>query len=564
MNCHIKKILAIILAGLCGTLILCSCGEDSEALLDEASDQAKNSNENMLDGRGKKRPNKNKEETKKPERPTPPVTPPPATDEKAEDPKKDDKKDVPADDKKDDKKKKPEEKQPGCGDGQRDKKTEECDDGNRENGDGCNSNCMSEATIAAGARTVLDVGSAHVCFIDSKSALLKCWGFNDFGQLGRGNTDKVGNGIGDPISRMSPVDLGNGLSSELVAAGGDSRSSSTCVINNRNEVKCFGDNSAGQLGIGSTSNFGDSLGEMGNNLGLVNLGSKKVIDLDSGARHQCALLDNGDVKCWGLNEAGQLGQGNTNNIGDSFGEMGSELKAVPLGTGAIALAVGGHHSCVVTSSRHVKCWGLNSSGQLGQDGVVSLGDTPYEVAALSPVFLGEGRQATALAAGAKHSCAILDNGAVKCWGENSSGQLGLDHRSNMGDGVGEMAALGTVNLGAGRTAKAIAAGDDFTCALLDDGSVKCWGENQSGQLGQGSSLNLGDDAGEMAKIRPLSLGQTARYIAAGGSTACAMLTDGSLRCWGENSSGQLGNNTTENIGDDVGEMDRLTPIETGF
>lgn len=564
MNCHSKRFLAIILAGLCSTLILCSCGEDPEAQLGEASDRAKNSNENMLDGRGTPKPNKNRDDVKKPERPTPPVTTTPAADEKEEDPKKDDKKNVPADDKKDDKKKKPEEKQPSCGDGQRDKKTEECDDGNRDNGDGCNSNCMSEATIAAVARTVLDVGPAHVCFIDGKSAQLKCWGFNDFGQLGRGNTDKVGNGTGDPVSRMAPVDLGNGLSSELVAAGGDSRSSSTCVINNRNEIKCFGDNSAGQLGIGSTSNFGDSLGEMGNNLGLVNIGSKKAIDLDSGARHQCALLDNGDVKCWGLNDAGQLGQGNTNNIGDNFGEMGSELKAIPIGNTAIALAVGDSHSCVITSAHQVKCWGLNMSGQLGQDGVVSLGDTPYEVAALSPVFLGQGRQATALAAGKEHTCAILDTGAVKCWGKNSSGQLGLDHRSNMGDGVGEMAALATVNLGLGHTATAIAAGDNFSCALLDDGGVKCWGENLSGQLGQESNLNLGDDVGEMSQIHPINLGQTARYIAAGGSTACALLTDGGLRCWGENSSGQLGINTTEDIGDNVGEIGRLSPIEMGF
>ena len=111
-----------------------------------------------------------------------------------------------------------------------------------------------------------------------------------------------------------------------------------------------------------------------------------------------------------------------------------------------------------------------------------------------------------ITAGANHSCAILPSGAVKCWGFNGAGQLGQDSTASLGDGAGEMAALPAVNLGAGRTATAVTAGANHTCALLDNATVKCWGFNGSGQLGQGSIANLGDGAGEMAALPAVNLG----------------------------------------------------------
>ena len=121
------------------------------------------------------------------------------------------------------------------------------------------------------------------------------------------------------------------------------------------------------------------------------------------------------------------------------------------------------------------------------------------------INLGTGRTATAIDAGANYSCALLDNGAVKCWGANVKGQLGIDNNTTMGDGSGEMAQLTGINLGTGRTATAIAAANYHTCALLDNASVKCWGLNSNGQLGIDNNTQMGDDSGEMAILPSIDL-----------------------------------------------------------
>jgi len=117
---------------------------------------------------------------------------------------------------------------------------------------------------------------------------------------------------------------------------------------------------------------------------------------------------------------------------------------------------------------------------------------------LPAIDLGSGRTALAISAGSAHTCAVLDNSAVKCWGYNNNGQLGQGSTSNLGDGSGEMGDnLTAIDLGSGRTALAISAGSAHTCALLDNSAFKCWGQNDNGQLGQGSTSNLGDGSGEM-------------------------------------------------------------------
>ncbi len=136
---------------------------------------------------------------------------------------------------------------------------------------------------------------------------------------------------------------------------------------------------------------------------------------------------------------------------------GNEAPGAPLAFRS--LTAGANHSCGILPGGAVKCWGYNAYGQLGQDSTVNLGDNPGEMAALPAVNLGAGRTATAVSAGNVHTCALLDNATVKCWGLNGSGQLGQDSTANLGDGAGEMAALPAVNLGAGRTATAVTAGD---------------------------------------------------------------------------------------------------------
>ena len=127
------------------------------------------------------------------------------------------------------------------------------------------------------------------------------------------------------------------------------------------------------------------------------------------------------------------------------------------------------------------------------------------MASLSAVNLGTGRTATAISAGHSHSCALLDNEAVKCWGQNYYGQLGIDSTTTTGYSSGGMASLSAVNLGTGRTATAIGTGYYHSCAKLDNGDLKCWGYNNYGQLGIDSTTNIGDSSGEMASLDAIDL-----------------------------------------------------------
>ena len=152
----------------------------------------------------------------------------------------------------------------------------------------------------------------------------------------------------------------------------------------------------------------------------------------------------------------------------------------------------------------IKCWGSNDYGQLGLGDTSIRGDGPGEMGDdLPAVDLGPGRTAKMIAGGSNHACAVLDDDSVKCWGRNDYGQLGLGHTSDRGDNINEMGdKLPAVDLGTGRTAKMISAGEAHTCALLDDDSLKCWGRNDYGQLGIGDTDRRGDGPGEMGDDLP--------------------------------------------------------------
>ncbi|MSP25312.1 MAG: hypothetical protein EXR75_09145, partial [Myxococcales bacterium] len=228
-----------------------------------------------------------------------------------------------------------------------------------------------------------------------------------------------------------------------------------------------------------------------------------------GAFHTCALLSDDTVKCWGNNEYGQLGLGDTSNRGDGPNELGNALPAVLLGTGktAKAIAVGDYHTCALLSDDTVKCWGYNYFGQLGLGDMSFRGIAPNQMGdALPAVPLGTGKTAKAIGAGVDHTCALLNDDTVKCWGKNYDGQLGLGDMSHRGDGPNELGdALPAVLLGTGKTAKAIAAGYYHTCALFSDDTVKCWGNNLYGQLGLGDKSPRGDGPNEMGDALPAVL-----------------------------------------------------------
>jgi alpha-tubulin suppressor-like RCC1 family protein len=291
-----------------------------------------------------------------------------------------------------------------------------------------------------------------------------------------------------------------------------------------------------------------------------------ALSTSSVAQHNCAILDNGALKCWGSNAFAQLGQGHTNSIMGPT-DMGDNLAPIQLGNGrnAVQVSAGTGHTCALLDNSLVKCWGHNANGQLGHGTTeTAVGDSLSEMGDALPITnLGLGRSVVQVVAGGQHSCALLDNGSVKCWGANNSGALGQGHTNQLGDSSGEMAdALPAVSLGTGRTATQITAGYDHTCALLDNQSVKCWGDNSEGQLGLGNQDAMGDQDNEMGDslvVVDLGEGQNAVQVSAGFTHTCALLQGGNVKCWGKNASGELGYGDTVLRGDGPGEMGNNLP-----
>lgn len=399
-------------------------------------------------------------------------------------------------------------------------------------------------------------------FVNGK---VKCWGINDAGQLGLGDTLDRGATLGAMGDALPYVDLGAGRTAKALTAGEDH----VCTILDDSRVKCWGNNGFGQLGLGDTQTRGNDPGQMGDSLSFVNLGTGRTAKaLGLGTYHTCALLDNNQVKCWGQNADGQLGLGDQLGRGDEPGEMGDALPYVDLGAGrsATAISASRSHTCALLDTNQVKCWGTNGAGQLGLGDKLSRGDEPGEMGdLLSSVDLGAGRSVLSIHAGmGDQTCAVLDNSKVKCWGYNSvNGQLGLGDAQSRGDGAGEMAdALPYVDLGAGRTAKRVAPGNTYTCGLLDNDRVKCWGINDSGQLGLGDNQPRGNALGQMGDALPLvelGTGRLVKSLAVGAFHSCAVLDNERVKCWGQNTKGQLGLGDTQNRGDAPGQMGDALP-----
>ncbi|MEN9300867.1 MAG: hypothetical protein RLZZ254_648, partial [Actinomycetota bacterium] len=306
--------------------------------------------------------------------------------------------------------------------------------------------------------------------------------------------------------------------------------------------------------------LGDGAGEMGASLQVVDLGSgRTATQLALGEEHSCALLDNASVKCWGGNIYGQLGVGDDLDRGNETGEMGNALPVVSFGSATpISIAAGDYHTCALLDSGQVTCWGLNSSGQLGRGTNSSVGAASGFVATTT-VSLGTGRTAVALALGSSHTCVVLDDLSIKCFGSGGNGRLGTGATDSRGDAANELGdALPAIALGTARRVWAAAAGGSHTCVLLDDLSVKCFGNGSSGRLGSDGSNSLGDATEEMGdNLLAINLGANVLAIGAGDLHTCAVLVTEVVKCWGNGSDGALGLNDVVNQGDTSGQMAAL-------
>jgi alpha-tubulin suppressor-like RCC1 family protein len=355
-------------------------------------------------------------------------------------------------------------------------------------------------------------GFTHTC-ARFASGQVGCWGNNYEGQMGDGTRIT---GDGSINVRLGPVPVVGISDATAIAAGNDH----SCAVLADGRVQCWGDNTNGKLGSGSSLTlFRDSV--------PVTVATvDDAVGVAAGYYHTCVLREGGTVRCWGMGLYGQLGDGTETN-------RNTPLEVDVLGiTDAVAITAGAYHNCALRADGTVWCWGRNIEGQVG-DGTISYANrrVPVQVIGIT--------DAVSIGSGLGHTCAVLADGTVRCWGDNIGGQLG--------DGTTTTQPVPVEVVGV-TDALEVSGSDAATCAVLGDGSISCWGQNEFGALGDGTAEP------RTAPVRVVGI-DDARSVALGGlmnglDHSCAVLGDGTLRCWGDNTHGQLGDGTT---------IDRLTP-----
>ena len=311
-------------------------------------------------------------------------------------------------------------------------------------------------------------------------------------------------------------------SANVVALSGGGRH--TCALTEGRSILCWGLNADGQLGDGT--NDSSSLP-----VDVVGLG-ERIAEVSAGLTHTCAVTTTGTARCWGEN-GGRLGNGS------------EEASTVPVDVCADAtcssalnnvasIAAGGFHSCAVLNDGTVLCWGNDEDGQLG-DGTT--------VDSLTPVVVSGLAEVSAVSLGTSSSCALTNAGAVFCWGSNVEGQIGDDRACGMRCPLPQLVS------GLESAVAQVSVGGLHACALTGLGAVLCWGFNFDGQVGDGTEDNI-----RIVPTQVFGLEGGVDAVSVGGrfrGHGCALLNSGTLRCWGDNDSGQVGDGSTD---------DRIAPV----
>jgi alpha-tubulin suppressor-like RCC1 family protein len=372
-------------------------------------------------------------------------------------------------------------------------------------------------------------GTGACAVADSGAAF--CWGSDVFGQVGDGDDDQ-----GSEFAPVPVTGLDGSAAAVLEVATSENHA---CALLTTGAVHCWGDGTGGVLGDGNTAAVNQYVP-----VAVVGIDGvqSRAVRIAVGEGHSCALLDTGAVRCWGYDSSGQIGDGATDNTPHA-----TPTNVVGLdGSGVLAIDVsaGEQHTCAVIESGELRCWGDNSSGQLGHSSANTSEPAPVVVTGIN----GVSARAVAVSAG-RHTCAILETGALRCWGSDAFAQLGdgMDGEADERAPVDVLGIDGTL-----ARATSVAAGVTHTCATLDDGTVMCWGSNTAGQLG----IN---DSNVLALYSPaLVLGIAQASLASAGSgTTCAVSETPTLMCWGADSAGQVGD------GDD-GQSDEFAPVRVRF
>jgi alpha-tubulin suppressor-like RCC1 family protein len=386
----------------------------------------------------------------------------------------------------------------------------------------------AEATLV-GVRQVA-TGEYHSCALLGNSQV-RCWGYGSYGQLGQGSTD----GSLTAVTVRNSAGTGPLVNVTQIVAGYEY----SCALMASRQVRCWGYNGDGELGIGTLD---ESLVPVPVR-GVAGVGRLRgVTQLSAGGESVCARLASGQLRCWGSNGYGQLGD-------DSVQERHFPIVVTNVaGTGPLQgvtqVDAGFDHTCARLSSGQARCWGRNELGQAG-DGTAQQRHRPVVVKDIDAAGPLTGVAEIAVGYGS-HTCARLTNGQARCWGSNLDRELGHGTAVNAVIPVVVTSATGAGRLNGVRE---IDAGFRSTCAVLVSGQVRCWGDNSWGQLGNG--LLGGADrmrpkpvkgtAGAGVLVGVAQLDYTAYHV-------CVRLGSGQPRCWGYGEDGELGNGGTTNRG----------------
>ena len=385
-----------------------------------------------------------------------------------------------------------------------------------------------DGSFIGGTSEIVAVGQHHACTILQNSSIY-CWGLNDNGQLGDGtctNPVSIGSPCSGHYSAPRKVYLPGGLGATSIDAG----QTHTCAVADDGSLYCWGRGIHGEIGIGPGASEYGQLSPI-----LVNIsGGGLVTDVSLGVMTTCAILDDGSLYCWGYGPHGQIGDGN------DLTRYTPTLVSLPAGRSAMAVDVGSNTVCAILDDGSMYCWGWNSHGQVGNAcspvNQCMPTNTPSNVSFPVPynASFPVGWQVIAISTGEYVSCAVINGGSLYCWGSNTNGQLAEEIGSGYGGNATSIPKA--VSLPTGRVAIDVQVGGSGTvCAILDDGSLYCWGQNSEGTVGDGSTS---DRTSPTRTMTPTSSSVSSASI--GHTTACAVMDDGSLYCWGSGQYGALG------------------------
>jgi len=410
--------------------------------------------------------------------------------------------------------------------------------------DSCSDACSKIPVPVGVSATSLASDDGSYCAILT-SAMVDCWGSNSSGDLGIGTTGGPDTCAYDTPCSTSPVPVG--ISATTLVGDG---AGGYCAILTSGMVDCWGDNSFGELGDGAKSSGPDQCGDSPCSTAPVSTGIHAT-SLTADNTGYCAILTSGLVDCWGDNSSGQVGVGSTSGpetcggySGD--GDLACSTRPVSTGISATSLAGGPANFCAVLTSGAVDCWGDNSTGALG-DGSSSGPNTCAFGSPCSTTPSSTGISGTSVATNGNSSCAILTSGGVDCWGASFEGELG-NGLSSGPDTCMYSRPCDPTPSSTGISATSLAAAGVGYCAILTSGAVDCWGDNTDGELGDatltGPELCSQPSESSPCSTTPVSTGISATYLTSNGASFCAILDSGAADCWGSGFDGGLGDDST--------------------